>query len=239
MGRTALAAMVLFATSQMGAAPQTTPAPGPPRPQQALLSRYCLGCHDERQKAGGLMLDRMSLGDIPAGAEVWEKVLRKLRAGMMPPAGMPRPDDAELRAFAASLEKSLDDAAAARPSPGRALIHRLNRAEYANAIRDLVALDVDAASLLPPDDAAYGFDNIADALGVSPMLLERYLSAAGRIAALAVGNRKIEPASQIFRVRQDASQDVHVEGLPLGTFGGVAVGPAHTRDAEERREVKK
>jgi cytochrome c551/c552 len=238
MGRGALAAIVVLVTAQIGAAPQTAPAAGPAADSKALLSRYCVSCHDGRLKTGGLALDGMNLADIPAGAEVWEKVIRKVRAGMMPPAGMPRPADTELRAFAASLEKSLDDAAAVRPGSGRALIHRLNRAEYANAIRDLVALDVDAASLLPPDDAAYGFDNIADALGVSPLLLDRYLSAAGRIAALAVGNRKIEPASQIFRLRQDASQDVHVEGLPLGTFGGLAVQPSIPLDAEYRLQVK-
>src|SRR5207244_6601157 len=118
--------------------------------------------------------------------------IRKVRAGMMPPPGMPRPEDSQRQALVGRLEQTLDGAAARRPNPGRALIHRLNRAEYANAIRDLLALDVDAESLLPPDDAAYGFDNIADALGVSPMLLERYLSAAGRISALAVANRKIE-----------------------------------------------
>ena len=238
MGRGALAAIIVLVTAQIGAAPQTAPAAAPAVDAQALVSRYCTTCHDTRLKTGGLALDRMNLADIPADAEVWEKVIRKVRAGMMPPAGMPRPAAADLRAFATTLEASLDAAAAARPGAARALIHRLNRAEYANAIRDLVALDVDAASLLPPDDSAYGFDNIAESLGVSPMLLERYLSAAGRIAALAVGNRKIEPASQIFRVRQDASQDVHVEGLPLGTFGGLAVQPAIPLDAEYRLQVK-
>jgi hypothetical protein len=197
-----------------------------------------VSCHNERLKTAALMLDKMDLADIPAGAEVWEKVIRKVRAGMMPPAGMPRPDEPQRQALVDWLERTLDTAAAAQPNPGRALIHRLNRAEYANAIRDLVALDVDATTLLPPDDAAYGFDNIADALGVSPILLERYLSAAGQIAAQAVGNRHIEPQSQIFRIRQDASQDVHVEGLPLGTVGGLAVQPTIPLDAEYRLQVK-
>ena len=238
MGKGALAAIVVLVTTQIGAAPQNTRASAPAADTQAVLSRYCTTCHDARLKTAGLALDRMNLADIPADAEVWEKVIRKVRAGMMPPAGMPRPADGERRAFATTLEAGLDAAAAARPTAARALIHRLNRAEYANAIRDLVALDVDAASLLPPDDSAYGFDNIAESLGVSPMLLERYLSAAGRIAALAIGNRKIEPASQIFRVRQDASQDVHLEGLPLGTFGGLAVQPVIPLDAEYRLQVK-
>src|SRR5690242_520048 len=146
MGRGALAAMVVLVTSPLAAAPQTTTPAGTPASHQALLARYCVTCHDQRLKTGGLALDSVSLADIPAGAEVWEKVIRKVRAGMMPPAGMPRPDDAQLRAFATALERTLDAAAAERPGPGRALIHRLNRAEYANAIRDLVALDMDPAS---------------------------------------------------------------------------------------------
>jgi mono/diheme cytochrome c family protein len=205
---------------------------------RAVLDRYCVSCHNDRARTGGLALDRMDLGQVPAGAEVWEKVVRKVRSGMMPPPGLPRPDDSVRKALASWLEATLDRAAATRPNPGRALIHRLNRAEYTNAIRDLLALDVDAASLLPPDDAAYGFDNIADALGVSPLLLERYLSAAGRISALAVGNRTIEPAGDTFRVRQDASQDVHVEGLPIGTVGGLVVRPFFPLDAEYRFQVK-
>jgi mono/diheme cytochrome c family protein len=220
------------------AIPRTTADYADDTDYRAVLTRYCVTCHNERLKTAGLMLDKMDLADIPAGAEVWEKVIRKVRAGMMPPPGMPRPEDRQRQTLAAWLEQTLDDAAARRPNPGRALIHRLNRAEYANAIRDLLALNVDAGSLLPPDDAAYGFDNIADALGVSPMLLERYLSAAGRISALAVANRKIEPASETFRIRQDASQDVHVEGLPFGTVGGLAVQPTIPLDAEYRFQVK-
>ncbi len=238
MCRGLLTAISLLVASTLGAAAQTPTATPKLLDHQAVLARYCVTCHNDRLKTAGLMLDKMDLSNIPAGAEVWEKVIRKVRAGMMPPPGMPRPEDPEQHALVAWLEQTLDAAAAARPNPGRALIHRLNRAEYANAIRDLLALDVDPASLLPPDDAAYGFDNIADALGVSPMLLERYLSAAGRIAALAVGNRKIEPASETFRIRQDASQDVHVEGLPLGTFGGLAVQPTIPLDAEYRLQVK-
>jgi hypothetical protein len=140
---------------------------------------------------------------------------------MMPPQASPQPDQAARASLVSYLTASLDLAAAAHPNPGRPLVHRLNRAEYANAIRDLLALDVDASALLPPDDAAYGFDNIADALGVSPVLLERYLAAAGKISSLAVGDPAVGPAGETFRIRQDASQDIHIEGLPIGTVGGI------------------
>jgi hypothetical protein len=163
------------------------------------------------------------MAKVPADAELWEKVIRKLRAGVMPPAGSPRPDQAALQDFTLWLEGELDRAAAANPNPGRPLIHRLNRTEYANAIHDLLDLDVDAATLLPPDDSAYGFDNISDALGVSPLLQERYLSAAMKIGALAVGDTHVSPGSETYRIRQDVSQDQHIEGMPLGTTGGTRV----------------
>jgi hypothetical protein len=172
-------------------------------------------------KTAGLALDTVDFQHLPASAETWEKVIRKVHVGMMPPQGVPRPDSAHRAAFLSELEGALDSAAQARPNPGRALVHRLNRSEYANAIRDLLALDVDPAALLPSDDSAYGFDNVADVLGVSSTLLERYLSAAGKVSSLAVGDTEITPGSETFRVRQDASQDVHIEGLPIGTVGGV------------------
>ncbi len=140
---------------------------------------------------------------------------------MMPPQGSPRPVPETQNAFVSFLTSGLDREALAHPNPGRPLVHRLNRAEYANAIRDLLTLDVDTSSMLPPDDAAYGFDNIADALGISPVLLERYLTAAGKISSLAVGDPDIGPAGETFRIRQDASQDIHIDGLPLGTVGGI------------------
>jgi hypothetical protein len=140
----------------------------------------------------------------------------------MPPQGMPRPDEATYTAMTGWLENELDRAAAASPNPGRPLIRRLNRSEYANAVRDLLALDVDVSSLLPPDDSAFGFDNVSDMLGTSPALLERYLVAADRVSALAVGAR-VAPGSDTYRVRQDRSQDQHIEGLPLGSVGGLVV----------------
>jgi hypothetical protein len=194
--------------------------------QRALLDRYCVTCHTQRQKDRGIVpiaLDTVDMAKVPADAELWEKVIRKLRAGVMPPAGSPRPDQAALQDFTLWLEGELDRAAAANPNPGRPLIHRLNRTEYANAIHDLLDLDVDAATLLPPDDSAYGFDNISDALGVSPLLQERYLSAAMKIGALAVGDTHVSPGSETYRIRQDVSQDQHIEGMPLGTTGGTRV----------------
>ncbi len=191
------------------------------QPERALLDRYCVTCHNQRARTAGLTLDTLDVTNPPVGAAAWEKVIRKVRGGLMPPVGMPRPDRTALAGLASYLESSIDGAA--RPTPGRTVLHRLNRAEYGNAIRDLLALDVDVQSLLPPDDSAYGFDNIADALGVSPVLMERYLSAAWKIAALSVGDPKIAPTKETFRVRGDLSQDEHIEGLPIGTRGGILV----------------
>jgi mono/diheme cytochrome c family protein len=198
----------------------------------ATLKQYCVTCHSDKLKTADLSLESMDLGNVPAGSEVWEKVIRKLRVGMMPPQGLPHPDAATRAGLISYLETSLDRAAALKPNPGRNLVHRLNRTEYANAIRDLLALDVDPTSLLPPDDSGYGFDNIADVLGVSPVLLERYVAAAGKISALAVGDPNTAPGSETFRVRQDASQDVHIEGLPLGTIGGILIKTTLPLDGE-------
>jgi uncharacterized protein DUF1592/uncharacterized protein DUF1588/uncharacterized protein DUF1587/uncharacterized protein DUF1585/uncharacterized protein DUF1595/cbb3-type cytochrome c oxidase subunit III len=188
-----------------------------------LLDKYCVSCHSEELRTGGLSLEGANLADIPKGAETWEKVIRKVRVGAMPPQGMPRPDKAALDGLASFLETALDRAAAAKPNPGHASMHRLNRAEYANAIRDLLGLEIDATELLPPDDESSGFDNIADVLRVSPSLMERYLSASWNISRLAVGNTSIAPATSTYRVRPDLSQDQHIEGLPLGTRGGILV----------------
>jgi len=174
---------------------------------------------------------------VAAHADVWEKVIRKVRSGMMPPAGLPRPDAGERTALLASLVTTLDEAARVKPNPGRPLVHRLNRAEYANAIRDLLALDVDVSSLLPPDDSSAGFDNNADVLGVSPVLLESYLTAAERISALALGDRDIPPAGEIYRVKQDESQDRHIPGLPLGTVGGILIDRTLPLDGEYQFRV--
>jgi hypothetical protein len=216
---------------------QAPTVPAPP-PSASLLTQYCVACHNDRLKTAGLSLENADPGNVAQRAEVWEKVVQKLQSGMMPPAGRPRPDDAAARVLAASLEGALDRAEAAHPDPGGPLLHRLNRAEYANAIRDLFAVDVDAAALLPPDDSSSGFDNVADALGVSPALMERYLSAADQVSALAVGDPAILPTSFTYHVRGDASQSEHVEGLPIGTRGGLIARPTLPLDGEYVIKVK-
>jgi mono/diheme cytochrome c family protein len=216
---------------------QAAPA-SKPDDLRPLLKQYCVTCHNTRTKTGGLELESPDPLHVQADPELWEKVVKKLRAGMMPPAGMPAPPADARKGFVSVLESRLDRAAAQTPNPGRPLVHRLNRAEYANAIRDLLALDIDAATLLPADDSSSGFDNIADVLGVSPVLLESYLSAADRIAALAVGNPKMPPSSEVYRVRQDASQSRHVEGLPLGTVGGFAIERTLPLDGDYQFQVR-
>src|SRR5580658_8814915 len=203
---------------------------------RAVLDQDCVTCHNQRLKTGGLTLDNMDLSKVSAQAEVWEKVVRKLRAGSMPPAGLPRPDAATYNGLASWLETQIDQAS--QPYAGRPILHRLNRSEYANAIRDLLALDIDAAALLPPDDSAFGFDNISDALGLSPSLQEHYLDAALKIGALAVGDPKIAPGSETWRIRQDLSQDQHVDGLPLGTVGGTLVHYNFPLDGEYTFQAK-
>src|SRR5262245_31300532 len=206
--------------------------------QRAVLQKYCITCHNERTKIAGLMLDKLDVTNVAGGADTWEKVVRKVRVGMMPPQGSPRPDQETRQSLVTFLTSELDRASAANLNPGRGLIHRFNRAEYANAIRDLFGLEVETSSLLPPDDSAYGFDNIADALGVSPVLLERYLVAADRVSALAVGDTDVSLGSETYRVRQDLSQDQHIEGLPLGTVGGTLVRHTFPLDGEYEFQVK-
>jgi len=201
-------------------------------PSVALLSQYCVTCHNPRLKSGGLTLDAADLAQLENHTETWEKVVRKLRTGMMPPAGAPRPPRAALDAFAAGLESQIDRAAAARPDAGAPALHRLNRAEYTNAVRDLLALDVDASSLLPSDDSAAGFDNIADVLGVSPALIEGYASAAAKISRLAIGDPSIGLDRATYRVAGNLSQDEHLDGLPLGTRGGIIVRHTFPLDAD-------
>src|SRR5262249_37587221 len=163
-------------------------------------------------KTGGLSLQAVDPSDIPRGAETWEKVIRKLRGGMMPPLGAPRPEQSSIDGLVALLETTIDRAALAKPDPGRSPLHRLNRAEYANAIRDLLALEIDSSAYLPADDEANGFDNIADVLKVSPSLLEQYLTASRKIASIAIGNPETAPLSAVYRVPPDRAQADHVEG---------------------------
>ena len=206
-----------------------------PASQRALVDRYCVTCHNERLRTGGLALDTLDVSRVGEAPAIWEQVVLKLRGGMMPPAGRPRPDRQDYDGFRAWLEAELDRAAASRPEPGRVPAHRLNRAEYANAIRDLLALEVDAAALLPADDTGHGFDNLAGTLALSPVLMERYLSAARRISRLAVGDPTIGPGftSQAYGVPINMTQNDRMsEDLPFGSRAGLAVRHRFPLDGE-------
>ena len=189
------------------------------------LARYCITCHNERLATAGLLLDRVDIARVDRDPAVWEKVVRKLRTGLMPPAGRPRPDAATYAALVAHLETALDRAAQAASNPGwPAQIHRLNRAEYANAVRDLLGLEVDGRALLPADDSGYGFDNIGDVLTVSPGLMARYLSAAARISRRAVGDPTLRPGTTLYKTSPLLLQEGRMsEDLPFGSRGGLAV----------------
>jgi len=217
-----------------GGAPGRQPASGA-ESQLALLDRYCVTCHNQRLRTGGLALDALDLSRVGDAPAIWERVVLKLRGGMMPPAGRPRPDRQTYDGLRAWLEAELDRAAAARLEPGRVPTHRLNRAEYANAVRDLLALEVDAAALLPADDTGHGFDNLAGTLALSPVLMERYLSAARRISRLAVGDPAIGPGftSQVYAVPITMEQNDRMsEDLPFGSRAGLAVRHRFPLDGE-------
>jgi len=191
---------------------------------RALLNEYCVICHNEKLKTAGLLLDKADVQHVGGGAEVWEKVVKKVRSGAMPPAGRRRPDQPTFEAFVTWLETELDREAAAHPNPGRPAEHRLNQVEYSNAIRDLLALDIDAGSLLPADESDHGFDNIADVLSISPTLLERYLIAAQKISRLAIGDPGINPAIETFTISRSLRQDERMhEDLPYNTRGGALI----------------
>jgi len=196
------------------------------------MNQYCSGCHNQDDNAGGMALDKLDFEKVGKDAAVWERVVRKVRTGMMPPSGQPRPPRATLDAFATELETRLDKAAAANPNVGSAALHRLNRTEYANVIRDLLAIDVDVATMLPSDDSNEGFDNIADALGVSPTLIQGYVSAAMKISRRAVGDRTLIPTQTTFIAPSGLVQDKRLEGLPLGTRGGMLIKYTFPLDAE-------
>jgi len=201
--------------------------------QQALLKQYCVTCHSAQVHSGGLVLNTQDLVNPGARAATYEKVVRKLRAGVMPPAGMPRPAKPAYDGFASWLETELDAAAAAHPNAGRTeALHRLNRAEYQNAIRDLLALDVNTTELLPADDGSYGFDNIAGVLKVSQTLMERYLSVAGTVGRLAVGEPPRTPEAVTYRLSPQLPQYDHIDGLPFGTRGGALIHHVIPADAE-------
>ena len=203
---------------------------------QGTINTWCVGCHNNRAKTGGLSLEGKSL-DVSADPETWEKVVKKLQLGVMPLAGSPRPDAEIYAGLLRDLTTRLD-AGSAKATPGAPLLHRLNRAEYANAIRDLLGFHVDVSSLLPPDNAAYGFDNVAEVLGNSPALLQAYLNAARKISAVAVGDPTLPAGSDTYTVPQDLSQDHHLEDLPLGTVGGMRARHTFPTDGEYELQVR-
>ena len=237
------------ASSPAPAQPQSTPArtQAPAKPAapaavpdqtvkyQAWIKQYCINCHNSRTASPAnepVNLETASLTDLVPHAATWERVLRKLSVRAMPPQGMPHPTEAEYVGFTSLLASSLDRAWQGKSTPGRYVVHRLNRTEYANAIRDLLALDIDVTELLPSDGANFGFDNIASALGTSPLLLERYLTAAQRISTMAVGDPDVRPGTTEYSISREFSQSLHVEGLPLGTRGGTVVTHVFPADAE-------
>jgi mono/diheme cytochrome c family protein len=206
--------------------------------QKAVLDKYCVSCHNDRAKTAGLALDKVDLTNPQANLELLEKLVRKLRAGAMPPVGMPKPDAASMNGLVTYLEASLDSNALQHPNPGRPVLHRMNRVEYTNAIRDLLGLKVDAASLLPSDNSSYGFDNVSAVLGMSPVLMERYLTASSKISRLATGNEGIREVVETYRTKSDLTQEDHIEGLPLGTRGGLLVNHYFPLDGEYMISVR-
>jgi mono/diheme cytochrome c family protein len=227
-------------------APEPRPAAPQPiaAPNAATLNKYCATCHNEKVRAGGFALEKLNAEDPGANAAAWEKVVRKLRTGAMPPAGRPRPDAATYDAVASHFEAKLDAAAKIDPNPGRLpLFHRLTRTEYKNAIRDLLGLDdlskdVDLDLMLPADNSSSGFDNIADLLFVSTTQLEQYLSAAQKLSAVAVGDQSLPPLVDVYRMSEQFNQEYQAEGAPFGTRGGAVIRTYLPLDGEYRIHVE-
>jgi hypothetical protein len=223
------------ATTAVRPVTSAAPAPADTVKYQAWVKQYCVGCHNTRSPQPPnepVNLETATLDNLLANAATWERVLRKLSVRAMPPQGMPHPSEAEYVGFTTWLSGSLDRAWQGKATPGRYVVHRLNRTEYGNAIRDLLALDVDVAELLPSDGADFGFDNIASSLTTSPLLLERYLTAAQRISAMAVGDPTVRPGTTEYSISREFTQTAHIEGLPLGTRGGTLVRHVFPADAE-------
>src|SRR5438128_62905 len=204
MRRTVLAGIVAL-LSLAGYITASEPQSSAP-PQQAVISKYCAGCHNEKLKTADLVLDKADIAHPADNPALWEKVVHKLRAREMPPPRVMRPDEATYESLTAYLETALDKTAVDKPNPGRSAVYRLNRLQYANAIHDLLDLEFDSASLLPADDSGYGFDNIGDVLSVSPSLLEKYLAAAAKISRLAIGDPKLSPTSTEYLIAADTVQ---------------------------------
>src|SRR5688572_24864749 len=229
----------LFASAspQVIARQTVASAGGSIQAQRALLDKYCVSCHNDRVKTANLSLQNADLAKVAEHAEVWEKVIRKLRAGVMPPPDVPRPPLAEYEALRDWLEATVDRATKGRTPPGSVVLHRLNRTEYANAIRDLLDLRIDVSALLPPDDSANGFDNIAGSLTISPTLLESYATAAARVARMAVGYWK-SPTEATYLASSDASQNHRLDGMPFGTRGGIVARHDFPADGEYKFSIQ-
>ncbi len=198
-------------------------ASAPVSPQRAFLNKNCAVCHNDKLKTGGVTMTKLDVAHPENTPELAEKVIRFLQAGMMPPAAMPRPNAAEQKAFVASLQHSLDQATFLHPNPGRPPLHRLNRTEYANSVHDLLGVNVDVSSMLPADDMSQGFDNMADALTISPALMEGYIRAAGKISRIAVGDPQAQALTSTYSIPRVLNQTRHIDGTPFGTRGGIAV----------------
>src|SRR4051812_6751632 len=206
--------------------------------QRAVLDQYCVTCHNDKTRRANLLLEKLDLSQVGDHAELWEKVVRKLRAGVMPPPGIRRPPLAEYEGLRDWLEAEIDRKAASRGvDPGSVVLHRLNRTEYANAVHDLLDVDIDAATMLPADDSARGFDNVAGSLTISPTLLEAYSTAAARIARMTIGYWKT-PGKAVYIAPGDTSQNQHIEGLPCGTRGGILVRHTFPADGEYKFSVE-
>jgi len=247
LAATAAVFLAVSISSLSGQSAVPTPALASPTPQgeggsaaavqRALLDKYCVTCHSDRLKTANLSLQGLDVTKIADHAEVWEKVIRKLRAGVMPPPDLPRPPLAEYEGLRDWLEGEIDRAAATRVNPGSVVLHRLNRTEYANAVRDLLDLQIDVTTLLPPDDSANGFDNIAGSLTISPTLLESYATAAARVSRMAVGYWK-SPVEATYLASSDASQNQRLDGMPFGTRGGIIARHDFPADGEYKFSIQ-
>ena len=243
--RSRWSALAITSISLLAIAPSAPAQQQQAQSQAALVKQYCVGCHNQKVSTAGVSLQGLDFSKVGDHASVWERVLRKVRAGQMPPTGLPHPDAAATASFTKWLENSLDQAAAANPNPGRPAVHRLNRAEYSNAIRDLLAVDIKPGSLLPVDDSGYGFDNIGDVLSVSPVLLERYISVARTISRLAVGDPTIKPSEEEYQARRDPPgssarprNERVSDDLPFDSRGGLSFQHYFPLDAEYVFRVK-
>ena len=235
----AVAVALVYLTARSSAAPLSQADAAATESVRPVLDRYCITCHNQRLKTAGLVLDGFDLSRAGREPEVWEKVARKLRTREMPPPGLPRPDHETYERATAALETALDQAAITRPNPGRVVVHRLNRTEYVNAVRDLLALDIDGRSLLAADEPdQQGFDNVAGVLSVSPRLLENYLSAASVVSRLAVGDRSLGAAENTFKIPTALVQEDRTsDDLPFGSRGGVSIPYQFPLDGEYRIKV--